>query len=237
MSRVHGIDTLRRLSQTPPHRPDRSVAVYIPAQDEADAEAKAAAMRRTIAALPAPVTVSGAEADAAWFKALDGRDAVLCLNAHGTFPDARIVGGVDPNPFSSAGVLLAAQGRLPKRSASWPGLLTPELVINAPNLALDRATVVLQACVSGLSKEGQGGDALGLEWALLARGAEAVLATHWDVDYLSAGAFCRRFLSEWLERKQSRVSAWQRAMAATLADPEGGSGDDWAAFSLSGDWR
>jgi CHAT domain-containing protein len=95
----------------------------------------------------------------------------------------------------------------------------------------------LRACVSGLSKEGQGGDPLGLEWALLARGAEAVLATHWDVDYRSAGAFCRHFLRVWVGEKQSRVSAWQQAMAETLADPEGGSPHDWAAFSLSGDWR
>jgi CHAT domain-containing protein len=125
---------------------------------------------------------------------------------------------------------------LPVRSHEWPHRLTPELVMTSPGLFLDGTTVVLQGCVSGLAEEGLA-DALGLEWALLAKGATMVLASHWDVDYRSAGAFCRHFHQAWLHQGVSRIAAWREAVTRTRMDPEGGSPDDWAAFSLAGDWR
>ena len=147
-------------------------------------------------------------------------------------------GAIGDNPYHSAGLLLAHDGALPKRGSDWLSLLTPAVVMEkSSGLKLDGTTVVLQGCVSGLAKEGQGGDALGLEWALLARGADTVLASHWHVEYQSAGAFCRHFYEAWLGHGRSRISAWQEAVARTRQDPEGGSSYDWAAFSLSGDWR
>lgn len=237
VSRIHGIDALRRLAASLPTRPRRAVAVHIPARDEAEPTAKARGMNRTVAALPSPVIIPPERADAGCFATLDASDAILHLNAHGVFPETRLVGGMDPNPYRSAGLLLAHQGALPERSAAWPHRLTPALLLESPGLKLHGATVVLQGCVSGLAKEGQGGDALGLEWALLARGVDTVLASHWYVDYRSAGAFCQRFYKAWLGRGSSRIAAWQEAVARTRQNPNGGPPYDWAAFSLSGDWR
>ncbi|WP_186002945.1 CHAT domain-containing protein [Mycobacterium sp. KBS0706] len=237
VTRVHGVDALRRLAASPPARPSRSVAVHIPARNEAELAAKKRAMTQSMAALPCPSAIPAKRADSAWFATLDAASAVLHLNAHGVFPEARISDGIDPNPYHSAGLLISHEGELPERSGAWKHRLTPSLVMEAPGLKVDGAIAILQGCVSGLAKEGLGGDALGLEWALLARGADTVLASHWDVDYRSAGAFCRHFNTAWLGRGRSRIAAWQEAAARTREDPEGGPAEDWAAFSLSGDWR
>jgi hypothetical protein len=237
VSRVHGIDMLRRLADSPPLRPRRSIVVHIPAQGEEGDEGKAAAMARTMAVLPDPVAIPAREADPERFARLKAGGALLYLNAHGVFPEERMSGGIDPNPYRSAGMMLAHGGELPERAAAWTHRLTPAAVLEAAELDVGRATVALQGCVSGLAKEGRGGDALGLEWAFLARGADAVLASHWNVDYRSAGAFCRHFCQAWLADGLSRIEAWRRAVAATRDDPEGGPAYEWAAFSLTGDWR
>ncbi len=236
-SRVHGIDALRRMTFSSPMRPSRAIAVHIPARDESESAAATRAMSRTISMLPNPTVVPSCKADSTFFASLDASDTILHLNAHGVFPEERLAGVINPNPYISAGLLFAHHGELPERNGSWPHRLTPKLVLESHGLKLDRATVVLQGCVSGLAKEGQGGDALGLEWSLLARGAEAVLASHWSVDYRSAGAFCRHFYQAWLRRGFTRIGAWQEALTRTRQDCNGGPPYDWAAFSLSGDWR
>lgn len=237
VSRVHGIDALRQIASTPPRRPGRAIAMHIPADDEGELAAKAEAMARTLAVMPDPVTIPAEAADAERFASLQAGGALLYVNGHGLFPEEWIGDALDPNPYRSAGMVLAHDGKLPKRSADWPHRLTPALVIESRRLDVAAATVVLQGCVSGLAKEGRGGDALGLEWAFLARGADTVLASHWNVLYPSAGAFCRRFCKAWLGDRKRRIDAWREAVAATRDDPEGGSPDDWAAFSLTGDWR
>ena len=237
VSRVHGIDMLREIAATPPHRPGRSIAVRIPARDEGDDEAKAGAMGRTLAVLPDPVSIPPEEADAERFDRIEAGGALLYVNAHGVFPEVRMAGESQRNPYDSAGMMLADAGALPQRSAEWKARLTPERVLTSGGLDVAGATVVLQGCVSGLAKEGRGGDALGLEWAFLARGADTVLASHWNVDYRSAGAFCRRFCEGWLADGKSRIEAWREAAAETRRDPEGGPEYEWAAFSLTGDWR
>ncbi|HYI47448.1 MAG TPA: CHAT domain-containing protein [Allosphingosinicella sp.] len=237
ISRVHGIDTLRRVAASAPRRPKRSITAHILADDEELVAEKAAAMAQTLSALPDPESIPPEAADEERFTALGAGGALLYVNAHGIFPEERFAAFMDPNPYRSAGMVLAHDGRLPPRSASWPHRLSPAVVLESPGLDVQGATVVLQGCVSGLAKEGRGGDALGLEWAFLVRGADAVLASHWNVDYRTAGAFCRRFCEAWLVDGKRRIDAWQEAAAATLKDPEGGPEYDWAAFSLTGDWR
>ena len=234
VSRVHGVAALRRIAATTPDRPNRAISIFLPAQDEGEVSMKADVMANTSAALPCATAVAPEAADEGFFATLDASHAVLYVNAHGTFPPAP---DSDHNPFRCAGLMLAHQRALPVRSHEWPHRLTPELVMTSPGLFLDGTTVVLQGCVSGLAEEGLAGDALGLEWALLAKGATMVLASHWDVDYRSAGAFCRHFHQAWLHQGVSRIAAWREAVTRTRMDPEGGSPDDWAAFSLAGDWR
>jgi CHAT domain-containing protein len=116
-------------------------------------------------------------------------------------------------------------------------LLTPE---KALKLDFSGSHVSMQACVSGLAKEGIGGDALGLEWALLQAGAQSLLATHWDVTAAASADFSFRFYQKWLVHKTSRAEAWRETALELLQNQ---CEDDkpkqycWAGFSLAGDWR
>lgn len=131
------------------------------ASDEDDPFAKAEAMSRTIEAAPVPCKIlAGEDADEVLFQQLDAGGALLHIDAHGVFPEARFKSGVDPEPYRSADLLLADRGVLPIRSHRWAHRLTPALVLEAAGLRANRATIVLQGCVSGLAKEGVDGDAL-----------------------------------------------------------------------------
>jgi CHAT domain-containing protein len=111
-------------------------------------------------------------------------------------------------------------------------LLTPARALSW-NIA--GASVTMQACVSGLASEGIGGDALGLEWALIQAGAASLLSTHWEVDVPPSVEFCTRFYEKWLLVGLSRAEAWRETILGLIDSrvPL----RDWAPFSLSGDWR
>ena len=99
---------------------------------------------------------------------------------HGIFDEEYKV-----NPYTHSGLLVASDGMLPKRITSLDHiqpnhLLSPEKLMEMTP-GLDNSHVTLQACVSGLAKEGVGRDQLGLEWALTYCGAESLLSTHWNV--------------------------------------------------------
>ena len=86
--------------------------------------------------------------------------------------------------LSDFGLMLAAEEKLPVRNVKDPNshvftkhLLTPKKILDKdinPNLNFSESHISLMACVSGLSKEGIGGDALGLEWAFLLAGASSL---------------------------------------------------------------
>jgi len=100
--------------------------------------------------------------------------------------------------------------------------------------------MTLQACVSGLSEEGVGGDALGLEWSMLMAGASSVLSTHWYIPVDSSATFCINFYDKWLLNGLSRAQAWRSAVLDQMDDNKAFDGDrayHWASFSLAGDWR
>ena len=238
LSRVHGLDALRRIAARPPARPDRALGLFVPTQGETGIPEKREAAHRTLAsASNAASWPNAASIDMPMISAIAAPDVLLYFNAHGVFPEATIVGLANSNPYDSAGLVIAHEGGLPQSNSAWPGRMTPKLVLESGGLDLSRSTVILQGCVSGLAKEGVGGDALGLEWAMLTKGAATVLASHWHVNFRSAGAFCRHFVQSFLDRKTSRIAAWQHARTETARDPEGGKRHDCDAFSLSGDWR
>jgi CHAT domain-containing protein len=116
-------------------------------------------------------------------------------------------------------------------------LLSPEKVISN-ELKMQDSHVTLMACVSGLSREGLGGDALGLDWALVQAGATSILASHWMVSAADAAIFFELFYKKWLQEKKSRRHAF-RETVNELRSKDGTTADAhcWAAFSLSGDWR
>ncbi len=146
----------------------------------------------------------------------------------------------DGRYFSRTGILLAAQGQLPQRGWSnftEPHLLSPQKLLDAePRLDFTGSHVTLQACVSAHGKTNFQGDAIGLEWAFLLSGAASVLGTYWHIEYSVAAEFCRRFYAGWLTEKLTRGEAWRQTVQSMMQEA-GPSSIDWAAFTLTGDWR
>jgi len=174
----------------------------------------------------------GASAAALQKQPLD--HLVIHFSTHGLFPSPD---EAKKTPFSDAGLLLADGKSLPRLSPVSSTVLTPRYILET-ELDLTGSHVSMMACVSGLSREGIGGDALGMEWALIQAGAASVLSTHWEVQADSAGDFLTAFYRFWVERQLSRRDAL-RATIHELRRKGGASGEieSWAAFSLTGDWR
>jgi CHAT domain-containing protein len=168
------------------------------------------------------------------------QESVVHFATHGVFP-SRL------NPYEKSGLLVASEGQLPKLagdkdhdySRQGTFLLSPKRLL-ASELDVSGAHITLQACVSGYSKEGVGGDALGLEWAFIQSGASSILSSYWDVNIDYAVQFSILFYQYWLCRNYSRREAHRQAtldllradLPADLPAPY-----YWAAFGLSGDWR
>jgi hypothetical protein len=164
-------------------------------------------------------------------------NSVLHFSTHGVFPKK----SSDKNPITCSGALISDGKSLPDANKAAKGeishLLSPEKVISN-ELKMQDSHVTLMACVSGLSREGLGGDALGLDWALVQAGATSILASHWMVSAADAAIFFELFYKKWLQEKKSRRHAF-RETVNELRSKDGTTADAhcWAAFSLSGDWR
>jgi len=241
VSRIHGANVLASILGAAPRRYDRSVAVEIPATQDLENKGKLKAFGQAGSWLQERLggdVLRGTKADTDAFVRLPMKHALVHIASHGTFP-VKEQAGRDPNPFRSSGLLMAEDGKLPDLATigTGKGLLTPEQVL-ATDLDLSQSHLTLQACVSGLAKEGIGGDALGLEWALLQRGASSILSTHWDVSTRTTARFCVTFYKHWIEEGRSRADAWHETVREFMdSGAEEAHPYHWAAFSLSGDWR
>lgn len=162
-------------------------------------------------------------------KSLKGK--LVHFSTHGFFPSLDAGG----SPYHSSGILLSDGKKLPtdRQSVSKECLLTPEKLLKN-EINLTGSHISLMACVSGLSKEGIGGDALGLDWALIQAGASSMLSSHWDVDASDAAEFFQLFYDNWLIKQESRAKAVRNAM---IKMKQKSNPHAWAAFCLSGDWR
>jgi CHAT domain-containing protein/tetratricopeptide (TPR) repeat protein len=241
VSRIHSALALHALLRRRPETPGQFLALEIPAQQDAGNAGKISAFGQAPGWLAARLPgkhIRGASVDLELAERLDWTNRIVHFATHGTFPhEGRTHDGRDPNPYSGSGLALAYDGRLPDLTWVTSGkgndtLLTPEKVLD---LELSGSHVTMQACVSGLAKEGIGGDALGLEWALLQAGATSLLATHWNVEASASAEFSVRFYREWLVNRRPRRVAWRDTVLELLQSHE--TPNDWAAFSLSGDWR
>jgi CHAT domain-containing protein len=245
ISRVHGARLLALLLKRPAARPKHHVAIEVPFEEDLSDRRMLEDLHRCPTWLQAS-GVPGAtlEREAADLDALARSDltrALVHFATHGTFPGASETGPL-ANPFRGSGLAIAEGERLPSRARLSRGdgrecILTPERILER-GLALRDSHVTLQACVSGLAREGVGGDALGLEWALVQSGAASVLSSHWDVEPRASADFVECFYDAWLVKGRTRGEAWREVVLALrrgvgpLSRARG-----WAAFSLSGDWR
>ena len=164
-------------------------------------------------------------------------NSVLHFSTHGVFPKKLS----DNNPFANSGIVLSDGESLPDANLVARGdttnLLSPKKII-LNGIKMQDSHVTMMACVSGLSREGLGGDALGLDWALTQAGATSILASHWMVSAADAACFFKLFYTKWLMEKKSRGHAFCETVNE-LSSSGGITADAhcWAAFSLSGDWR
>ena len=244
MSRVHGAHALVETLRDEPRVPSSFFAVHVPSlQDQADKE-KLAAFERPVSWLRSNMdagTVLGNEqADIQHLTAAPLQGRVIHLATHGTFPETD-ADDRDPNPYRSAGVVLAAGGQLPDLAKVVQGqadenLLSPQKAIEL-GLDCSGSHITLQACVSGLAKRGFGGAALGPEWAFLQLGATSLLSTHWNTSARTTTEFVERFYQRWLKNGEPRSSAWRNTVLELRGNQETSDPYHWAAFSLSGDWR
>ena len=247
MSRVHGAHTLAETLRLESTVPDSFSAVQAPSTDDQKDPNKLADFERPINWLKENLAVAGIFKDEEADIIHLGRTfqhQVVHFATHGIFPESPFE-KLDPNPYSSSGVVLAANGNLPdlsklykslEKRISCDHLLTPANFLQQGFDFLN-SHVTLQACVSGLAKRGYGGDALGLEWALLQLGATSILSTHWDVLAQTTSEFTVRFYNRWLNKRESRASAWRNTMLELRNEPATSNPSHWAAFSLSGNWR
>jgi len=171
-------------------------------------------------------------------NSLDLRGRVVHFSTHGIFP--RI--GPKQNPFTESGLVMANSGRLPDEDAIGAGdrssVLTPQKVFDQ-KLDLRASHVSVMACVSGLARDGLGGEALGMDWAFLQAGAASLLSSHWYVSAGSAAEFFALFYEAWLAKKMGRGEAMRETVRhlRRKGKDAGGGRYGWAAFSLAGDWR
>jgi CHAT domain-containing protein len=241
VSKIHGAFHLDLLLNAPDaDRPSTFFGIVVPTKQNASQSnwaARKKAMWQPIEWLRARLKgddVADTAADLADAPGWPLQHRVLHLSTHGVFPS-------DATPFEHCGVVLANDGKLPDETVVAAGadlgaVLTPSKVLDL-QLNLEGSHVSLMSCVSGLSHEGRGGDALGLEWALIQAGAKSVLASHWFVSARLAAEFFEHFYQHWIDEGKSRADAHADAMREMKAAHGDDQMDAWAAFSLVGDWR
>jgi CHAT domain-containing protein len=241
VSKIHGAFHLDLLLNAPDAgRPSNFFAIVVPTRQntsQSNWAARKKAMWQPVEWLRGRMTgddVADANADLAAVSGWPLQHRILHLSTHGVFP-------ADRTPFEHCGVVLAHGGALPDETVVAAGedlsaVLTPSKVLDF-GLDLAGSHVSLMSCVSGLSREGRGGDALGLEWALIQAGATSVLASHWFVSARLAAEFFEHFYEHWISEGKSRADAHSEAMRDMKAAHGEDHTDAWAAFSLVGDWR
>ncbi len=176
----------------------------------------------------------GATLEALRSETLD--DAVVHLSMHGWYPRP------DQGDFyNDSYLLMSSSSGLPsKRDAAFgrpDGKLTPKFLIDN-HVRLTNSHVSMAACVSGLAREGVGGDALGLDWALIQTGASSILSSHWNVGAANTARLFAAFYDNWLVQGQSRASALRAAVLSELGDDRSPQAlYRYAGFSLTGDFR
>lgn len=170
-------------------------------------------------------------------RLLHGR--VIQFSTHGIFPTHEEMD--QSNPFHHSGIVLSDGNSLPDANligrGSLDSVLTPEKIMDL-ELNFDDSHISLMACVSGLSREGIGGDALGMEWAFIQAGASSILSSNWYVSAELAAEFYTLFYRYWLIENETRASAFANAIKELQTQKQLISHPlDWAVFSLTGDWR
>jgi CHAT domain-containing protein len=114
-------------------------------------------------------------------------------------------------------------------------------LLDDPVLKLAAELVVLSACLTGLGQLREAEGTVGLQRALLARGARSLLVSLWSVDDAATRLLMERFYAHWLgldgaARAGGKAEALRRAQAEVRGAPGSRYHHPryWAAFQLVG---
>ncbi len=244
VSRVHSAFHLERVTSRPvAAAPREYLGVIVPSRQDLRRGRQGA----FVESLTAPVAwlvehgVKGetlvmeeATVDALETRSLDHR--IIHFSVHGHFPAAG-----EGSPYEDSWLVLADDSGIPDRkriaSRNRDGRLTPARVLSG-GLDLTGSHVSMMACVSGLAREGAGGDSLGLDWALIQGGADSLISTHWPVSASCAARFFACFYGLWIADSLPRREAFRRTLLQLMgSDRSPWTLSQWAAFSLTGDFR
>jgi len=243
LSRIHGAHSLVELLSENQQTPMKFVSVEVPAKQ--DAPDKREHLRQPVESLNEILSGAGVRYPKIGLddiREVDFTGSIVHFATHGVFVE-RPEDNRGFNPFQSSGLLLASEGSEPDLFKVVNGrsqdlhLLSPQKLLEM-DIGFSGSHVTFQACVTGLAREGVGGEALGLEWALFQKGAQSLLSTHWNVDSETSSLFTKRFYEEWLLHSKSRAEAWWTVVLEFMQSDDALSNPyHWAPYSLSGDWR
>ena len=241
-SRIHNAGHLIYLLTGKKNFPASAVTVSVPEQNQANPETFSIIPAELSAMLPT-TPLSGETADLDRISAsLEGKDLIQ-FTTHGVYVRSQ-------SPFTHSGLLVSDRGQLPALAADsnhlygndGRHLLSPRELLTGTlkKIRFDRAHISMQACVSGYSLEGIAGDAIGLEWAFLQKGASSLLSSFWNIEVTSSNLFFKDFYTEWLRQSGTKAGAFRKAMLNRKRNPTPANEPAeyrWAGFELIGDWR
>ncbi|MEP7128596.1 MAG: CHAT domain-containing protein, partial [Chitinophagales bacterium] len=242
LSKIHGAYQLSHLLRQPVRKPQRLVCITAPAQqDDAEKVKRFSEVSQWLKKnidknLTEQATINQLVCD-------DYSNSIIHFATHGVFPTPGMEKG-QANPYYNSGLLLEKDNNLPELRADFKYALDDNF-LNPQKLFSSRARwkndhISFQACVSSRSKEGVGGDALGMESAAFFCGASSMLTGAWNIPLEWANKFCILFYEYWLKEKLSKANAYKKAMVELLNSKtlkEAPAVYYWAGMTLSGDWR
>ncbi len=239
-SRIHNVAQLDYLLERNKHKPKQAELFVVPTQQDTQGKSWTEFERninRPVNVLTEFCDVKVIKDQQVNLKSLKGyqlTDSILHFSTHG------VSDIVNMSPFKSWGLVISDGQQLPDKdriaSGDLDSVLTPSKLLDN-DIDLTGSHVSLMACVSGLSREAIGGDAIGLDWAMVNAGASSVLSSHWYVSAKFAADFFEQFYRFWLGDNQSKAQAFRNTILAMNQNTNALRKYQCSAFSLSGDWR
>ncbi len=110
-------------------------------------------------------------------------------------------------------------------------------VIDLYSIKLHNDLVVLSACQTGLGKDVEGEGIIGLTRGFMYAGASGVVSSLWKVDDAATAELMKRFYRAMLKENKSPSAALQIAKNEIRQIPRFKNPQNWAGFTLTGDWH
>jgi len=234
LSRIPGVHALQRILKQEAHIPNKYTAIDVPSLQEMNGKegprSPGEPLRWLGKRFKEGTLLMGEEADKEALAQADLTECILHLNTYG-----RVKKDKEP------ALVFAANQKLPdlvlmQRGGAEEQLLIPDEILSS-EMEFFNSHITLRSCVSGSTKKGLRGDPPGIEWAFLFKGAASILSPGWQVSSRTATLFINTFYKNWLAEGFSRAKAWRRTVLELRSTDSGSHPSQWAAFSLSGDWR